>query len=271
MPAALAGALCELLGDPVRRAELSRAGRAVAAAYDWSVVARRILAVYETVVPAGGGEVTAPGRRPGPAARHPGRARGAPLRRGTRLAFGPVTTRSGCWVGAALLLLLLAWTAWTLTRLRRLEGRVARAWTALDTQLQRRAGLAETLCRDHAGALGAGPAARLAAAAAGARAPAGGDRELAENLLGRELRELPARLAGVPPVLLTDLRGTTTRIGLARRFYNDAVRDTRTLRRARVSRALRLHGRRPLPRFFDIDDGLDEAVPGGERAGLGAR
>jgi phosphatidylinositol alpha-mannosyltransferase len=31
----------------------------VAAQYDWNVLARRILAVYETVVPAGGGAVEA--------------------------------------------------------------------------------------------------------------------------------------------------------------------------------------------------------------------
>ena len=31
----------------------------MAAGYDWDVLARRILAVYETVVPPGGGEVTA--------------------------------------------------------------------------------------------------------------------------------------------------------------------------------------------------------------------
>jgi glycosyltransferase involved in cell wall biosynthesis len=57
--AALAGALCELLADPARRERLSRRGQEVAAGYDWSVIARRILAVYETVVAPGGGEVTA--------------------------------------------------------------------------------------------------------------------------------------------------------------------------------------------------------------------
>jgi phosphatidylinositol alpha-mannosyltransferase len=56
---ALAGALSELLADPGRRAALSAGGREAAAAYDWSVVARRIIAVYETVVAPGGGEVTA--------------------------------------------------------------------------------------------------------------------------------------------------------------------------------------------------------------------
>ncbi|MGY1772306.1 glycosyltransferase family 4 protein [Blastococcus sp. SYSU D00813] len=57
--AALAAALADLLDDPGRRAELSERGRAAAWAYDWSVVARRVLAVYETVVLPGGGEVTA--------------------------------------------------------------------------------------------------------------------------------------------------------------------------------------------------------------------
>ena len=58
-PSALGRALCDLLADPARRAELSAAGRRAAAAYDWQVLARRILAVYETVVPLGGGGVTA--------------------------------------------------------------------------------------------------------------------------------------------------------------------------------------------------------------------
>jgi phosphatidylinositol alpha-mannosyltransferase len=65
-PSALARALAGLLGDPDRRAALSAHGRQVAAAYDWSVVARRILQVYETVVPAGGGKVTARDDEPGP-------------------------------------------------------------------------------------------------------------------------------------------------------------------------------------------------------------
>ena len=57
-PAALARALSDLLAEPDRRAELSARGRTAAAGYDWAVVARRILAVYETVLAAGGGEVT---------------------------------------------------------------------------------------------------------------------------------------------------------------------------------------------------------------------
>ncbi|MGY1821774.1 hypothetical protein [Geodermatophilus sp. SYSU D00079] len=161
---------------------------------------------------------------------------------------------------AAVVVLLAVWAGWTLTRLRRLEARADRAWTALDTQLRRRAGLAAELAREHPAAVGEERAARLAAAAAGARTVPAGDRELAENALGRELRDLPADLPGVPAALRADLEGTATRIGLARRFYNDAVRDTHLLRTRRLTGLLRLHASRPLPRFFDIEDGLREVT-----------
>ncbi|TFV54223.1 hypothetical protein E4P41_19430 [Geodermatophilus sp. DF01-2] len=170
---------------------------------------------------------------------------------------------------AAVVLLLTAWSAWTLTRLGRLEARVERAWTALDTQLRRRTGLAAELARDHAAAVGEERAARLAAAVREVRAPRTGDREMAENALGRELRELPEDLPGVPGALRADLEGTATRIGLARRFYNDAVRDTHALRTRRLPGLLRLHASRPLPRFFDIEDDLREvtgSAAGGGRA-----
>ncbi|HEV7187768.1 MAG TPA: hypothetical protein VGN28_07710 [Blastococcus sp.] len=166
----------------------------------------------------------------------------------------------------ALVLVLLAWTVWSLVRLSRLEARVDRAWTSLDAQLQRRAGLAEELARKHPAVLGAERARYLAAFAADARAPGDGDRELAENLLGRELREL-GDLEGVPQALRNDLLGTAARVGLARRFYNDAVRDTAALRRRRLSRLMRLHGSRPMPRYFDIDERLDPPVAGPRQAG----
>jgi phosphatidyl-myo-inositol alpha-mannosyltransferase len=58
-PAALARVLSQLLAEPGRRAQLAEAGRRAVASYDWSVVARRILTVYETVAPAGSSVVTA--------------------------------------------------------------------------------------------------------------------------------------------------------------------------------------------------------------------
>ena len=157
-------------------------------------------------------------------------------------------------LAGGVVLVLLAWLSWTLARLRRLEDRVEKAWMALDSQLQRRSGLAEELARDHPAVVGEERAGYLAAFAADARAPVDGDREMAENLLGRELRELPDDLGALPAALRDDLEGTMTRVGLARRFYNDAVRDTHALRRRRLSRLFRVHSSRPMPRFFDIDD-----------------
>ena len=49
-PAALAAAAARLLDDPARRAALSTAALNAVAAYDWSVVAREVLSVYETVI-----------------------------------------------------------------------------------------------------------------------------------------------------------------------------------------------------------------------------
>ncbi|HET8595443.1 MAG TPA: glycosyltransferase family 4 protein [Intrasporangium sp.] len=49
-PAHLAHALLTLLRDPERRAVLAEAGRQRARQFDWSVVAGKIMAVYETVI-----------------------------------------------------------------------------------------------------------------------------------------------------------------------------------------------------------------------------
>jgi phosphatidyl-myo-inositol alpha-mannosyltransferase len=70
----LARALSDLLADPERRARLSDTGRRVAAGYDWSVVARRVLAVYETVALPGSGAVTASDDDPADLATVPGDA-----------------------------------------------------------------------------------------------------------------------------------------------------------------------------------------------------
>jgi hypothetical protein len=163
-------------------------------------------------------------------------------------------------LATGVLALLLAWTAWTLTRLRRLETRVARAWTVLDDRLQQRAALTTDLVSDHSAALGEDRATRLKAAAHDASDPLTADRELAENTLGRELRALPREVPGIPAARLAALAEADARMALARRFYNDAVRDTHLLRLHRLPRLLRLHADRPLPRFFDVEDRLDAVL-----------
>ncbi|MGH4011876.1 MAG: glycosyltransferase family 4 protein [Pseudonocardiaceae bacterium] len=52
VPGALSCALSDLLDDPGRRAALAAAGRRRAAMWDWPVVARQVLQVYETAVAA---------------------------------------------------------------------------------------------------------------------------------------------------------------------------------------------------------------------------
>jgi phosphatidylinositol alpha-mannosyltransferase len=49
-PVDLARAVVALLRNPIRREQLSAAGRERANAFDWSVVAADVMAVYETVV-----------------------------------------------------------------------------------------------------------------------------------------------------------------------------------------------------------------------------
>jgi phosphatidylinositol alpha-mannosyltransferase len=62
-PTALANALDDLLDDPKRRAMLAAAGSRRAVMWDWPVVARRVLQVYETAVAADPRQLT-----PGPGA-----------------------------------------------------------------------------------------------------------------------------------------------------------------------------------------------------------
>ena len=63
-------------------------------------------------------------------------------------------------------------------------------------------------------------------------------------------------VVGARRVVAAELGATTERVVLARRFYNDAVRDLRGLRGQRMPRLLRLGARRAVPAFFEIDDRL---------------
>lgn len=147
--------------------------------------------------------------------------------------------------------LLASWVTWTATRVDRLHGRVDKARAALETQLVRRAAAAQALVDRAGDRIEPDRAQRLRDAARVALAAADGVREGAENDLARALQELPPDL---DPALLQDLTDATTRVLLARRFYNDGVRDTQALRRRFLPRLFRLGGRRPVPTFFEIDE-----------------
>jgi hypothetical protein len=78
------------------------------------------------------------------------------------------------------------------------------------------------------------------------------DRETAENRLGRALAGVDRSV--LPAELAAELVEAEQLLALARRVHNDAVRDTLDLRSRQLVRRLRLAGRAPLPRYFEIAD-----------------
>ena len=155
------------------------------------------------------------------------------------------------------LLLLGSWAYLTANRLDRLHVRYDLSWQALDGLLARRAVVARAVAVD---AYGRAPEGRRLAALADAaeRAPRA-MREAAEN-------ELSAALETVDPLslrvaLVAELADAEARVLLARRFHNDAVRDTLALRERPLVRLLHLGGTAAPPSYFEI----------AERAGTAAR
>jgi hypothetical protein len=160
------------------------------------------------------------------------------------------------WLIAAVLvaILLTVWVTTTLTRLDRLHARVDAAQAALDAQLVRRAAALLHLAEMPGSAISDPFAFELAATAHQALAVDPLDRRAAENRVGRAISDLSAHRAVLPAEGAIELSEAATRVLIARRFYNDAVRDTRTLRARRMPRLLHLAGHRAIPQYFDIDD-----------------
>lgn len=156
------------------------------------------------------------------------------------------------WIALAVVL-VASYITWTAGRLDRLHARVDASWAALDAQLVRRAAAARALLA-HLPA-GEGQAQLSAAAAAAVESEELG-REAVENDLSRVLRSVLPGLAGHDETAhaRSELELAVTRVGLARSFHNGAVRDTLTVRRRLLPRALRLAGHRPPPTYFDVDD-----------------
>ena len=76
--------------------------------------------------------------------------------------------------------------------------------------------------------------------------------EHAENDLGLALSTVDTGL--LPVDLAAELDDVTDRVSMARRFYNDAVRDTRAVRETPLVRVLRLAGRARMPDYVELVD-----------------
>jgi len=163
----------------------------------------------------------------------------------------------GWFVLAVLLAVLLTmWVTFTLTRLDRLHARVDAAQAALDAQLVRRAAALLHVAESPDSGAAEEHRTYYEAVARTALNVEAAERHGAENAVGRVLSDLAVSTPGLRPDAVAELREAAARVLIARRFYNDAVRDTRTLRTRRMPRLLHLAGRRAMPQFFDIDDTL---------------
>ncbi|MEE6281122.1 hypothetical protein [Georgenia sunbinii] len=180
-----------------------------------------------------------------------------------------------------LLLLVLGWVLWLLaSRVDRLHRKVLRSRSTLDLQLALRAVAAHELAL--CGALDPVEAVLVADVAQRATASApvavvrdglGGstevdeeisdvDRGLVESELSRVLRAVIDARGGEQTLAddaiaadpLHRLDAAWYRLELARRFHNAHVVEVRRLRANPVVRLLRLAGRAPMPRGFDMDD-----------------
>ncbi|MFT4199536.1 NUDIX hydrolase [Gordonia sp. (in: high G+C Gram-positive bacteria)] len=163
-------------------------------------------------------------------------------------------------VAAVVVVAVLLWAYRVANRLDRLHVRTDLARQSLVAALDRRAVVARAIAaalreRDDDGLqqLGTG----LARLADEAEATGIDDRENVENELSVLLGKVAVATKGITPhptELIAEISDAQTRVILARRFYNDAVRDTLALAQRRPVRWLRLGGRAPLPAYFEITE-----------------
>lgn len=163
---------------------------------------------------------------------------------------------------------LTMWITFTLTRLDRLHARVDAAQAAMDAQLVRRAAALLHVAESPDSGAPDDRRAHFDAIAQQALIAddADAERQTIENAVGHAVAELAELPHPLRPDAAAELREAAARVLIARRFYNDAVRDTRALRARRMPRLFRMAGRRAWPQFFDIDDTLPPAPPAVARA-----
>ena len=157
-----------------------------------------------------------------------------------------------------LLLVLVGFGAWgyhTANRLDRLHVRYDLSWQALDGALARRAVVARAVAANAFGGGSEDDAKQLVELADAAERAPRRAREAYENKLSTALAMVDPE--SVPAGLIAELADAEARVLLARRFHNDAVRDTLALRERSLVRLLRLGGTAPLPSYFEIAERSD--------------
>ena len=167
---------------------------------------------------------------------------------------------------AALVLALGVWAYSAANRLDRLHVRTDLAWHALEAALSRRAVVARAVAISLSGSGGDPPgeprrselARRLTVLAARAEQADRAERETVENQLAAALSAVD--IAGLRPQQAAELADAEARVLIARRFHNDAVRDTLALRTRRPVRWLHLGGTAPMPAYFEITERATSAA-----------
>ena len=158
----------------------------------------------------------------------------------------------------AVLVVFGTWAYQTADRLDRLHVRYDLSWQALDGALARRAVVARAVAANVFGGASQADAAaarHLAALADAAERAPRQAREACENQLSVALATIDP--ASLPAGLIAELADAEARVLLARRFHNDAVRDTLALRERSLVRVLRLGGTAALPSYFEIAERAD--------------
>ncbi|GAA4477161.1 NUDIX domain-containing protein [Rhodococcus olei] len=162
------------------------------------------------------------------------------------------------------------WAYSTANRLDRLHVRSDLSWQALDAALGRRAVVARAVAAavvPTGYTFGSQPppeldGKRLAALADQAERADRSGREQAENRLSSALSAVPSDV--LAPQLVAELADAEARVLIARRFHNDAVRDTLALRTRRSVRLLHLGGTAPLPTYFEIAERTTPSAGAGQ-------
>ncbi|WP_107660700.1 NUDIX hydrolase [Nocardia suismassiliense] len=166
---------------------------------------------------------------------------------------------------AAVIVALGIWAYSTANRLDRLHVRSDQSWQALDAALARRAVVARSVAAAIADPVAdpalADQAKVLAHLADRAERAGRADRETVENQLSAALSTID--IEKLRPQMVAELADAEARVLIARRFHNDAVRDTLALRTRRSVRILHLGGTAPLPTYFEITERATPAASTG--------